>query len=35
MLLSERILHKDYNLNGSVAKKSLVVFLKGLGAETN
>jgi hypothetical protein len=30
------MLHKNYDLKGSVAKKkSLVVILKGLGAKTN
>jgi hypothetical protein len=30
------MLHKDYNLKGSVAKKkSLVVILEGLGAQAN
>jgi hypothetical protein len=29
------MLHKDYDLKGSVAKKYLVVILKGLGAKTN
>jgi hypothetical protein len=33
---SERMLHKDYDRNGSVGKKkSLVLSLKGLGAKTN
>jgi hypothetical protein len=32
---SERILHKDYDRKDSVAKKNLVVSLKGLGAKTN
>jgi hypothetical protein len=33
---SERILHKDYDRKGSVAKKkTLVVSLKRLGAKTN
>jgi hypothetical protein len=27
--------HNDYDSNGSVEKKSLVVNLKGLGAKTN
>jgi hypothetical protein len=36
ILSSERMLHKDYNRKGSVAKKkSLVVILKGLGARTD
>jgi hypothetical protein len=37
ILLSERMLHKNYGRKGSVAtkKKSLVVNLKGLGAKTN
>jgi hypothetical protein len=29
------MLHKDYDPKGSVAKKSLVVNLKGLDAKTN
>jgi hypothetical protein len=29
------MLHKNYDRKGSVAKKSLVVILKGLGAKTN
>jgi hypothetical protein len=29
------ILHKDYDLKGSVAKKRLVVSLKRLGTKTN
>jgi hypothetical protein len=32
---SERILHKDYNFKGSVAKKNRAVILKGLVAKTN
>jgi hypothetical protein len=32
---SERMLHKDYDLKGSVENKSLVVSLKGLVAKTN
>jgi hypothetical protein len=32
---SKRMLHKDYDRNGSVEKKSLVASFKGLGAETN
>jgi hypothetical protein len=32
---SERMLHKDYERKGSVAKKKMVVNLKGLGAKTN
>jgi hypothetical protein len=33
---SERMLHKDYDHEGSVEEiKSLVVNLKGLGAKTN
>jgi hypothetical protein len=33
---SKRVLHKDYKRKGSLAKKkSVVVNLKGLGAETN
>jgi hypothetical protein len=34
---SERMLHKDYNLNDSVAKKknAFVISLKGLGTKTN
>jgi hypothetical protein len=33
---SERVLHKDYDRNGSVEKEmSLVVSLKGLDAKTN
>jgi hypothetical protein len=36
IFFSERVLHKDYDRNGSVEeKKSLVVSLKGLGAKTN
>jgi hypothetical protein len=35
ILSSERMLHKDYYRKGSVEKKSLVVLLKGLGAEMN
>jgi hypothetical protein len=31
---THRILHEDYDRNGSV-KKSLVVILKGLGVQTN
>jgi hypothetical protein len=31
----ERMLHKDNDRKGSVAKKSLVVTVKGLGAKTN
>jgi hypothetical protein len=31
----ERMLHKDFDHKSSVAKKSLVVILKGLGAKTN
>jgi hypothetical protein len=36
-LSSEKMLHKDYDCKGSVAKKkkTLVVILKGLGAKTN
>jgi hypothetical protein len=29
------MLHKDYDSKGSVEKKSLVVILKGLGANMN
>jgi hypothetical protein len=29
------MIHKDYDRKGSVAKKTLVVNLKGLGAKTN
>jgi hypothetical protein len=29
------LVHKDYDRKGSVAKKYLVVILKGLGAKTN
>jgi hypothetical protein len=29
------MIHKDYDCKGSVAKNSLVVNLKGLGAKTN
>jgi hypothetical protein len=29
------MLHKDYDLKGSVPKKNLVVFFKGLGAKAN
>jgi hypothetical protein len=32
---SDRMLWKDYDRNGSVEKKSVVVSLKGLGAKTN
>jgi hypothetical protein len=32
---SERMLHKNYDRNGSVEKKILVVNLKGFGAKTN
>jgi hypothetical protein len=35
ILSSERMLYKDYDRKGSVAKKSVVVGLKGLGAKTN
>jgi hypothetical protein len=38
ILSLERMLHKDYDLKGSVEKKiikPLVVILKGLGAKTN
>jgi hypothetical protein len=35
ILTTERMLHKDYDRNGSVEKISLVVSLKGLGAKTN
>jgi hypothetical protein len=36
ILSSEKILHKDYDRKGSVAKKkSLVVILKDLGAKTD
>jgi hypothetical protein len=35
ILSSEKMLHKDYDCKGSVAKNSLVVFLKGLDAKTN
>jgi hypothetical protein len=36
ILSSERVLHKDYDRKGSVAKKkSVIVILKGLGAKTN
>jgi hypothetical protein len=34
ILSSERMLHKGYDRKGSIAKKSLVVCLKGLGAKT-
>jgi hypothetical protein len=35
ILSSEKMIHKDYDCKGSVAKnKSLVVILKGLGAKT-
>jgi hypothetical protein len=32
---SEMMLHKDYDLKGSVAEKILVVSLKGLDAKMN
>jgi hypothetical protein len=36
MFSSERMIHKDYDRKGSVAKrKTLVVSLKGLDAKTN
>jgi hypothetical protein len=35
ILLLERMLHKEYNCKHSVAKKSLVVNLKGLAAKAN
>jgi hypothetical protein len=36
IISSEKMLHKDYDRKGSVAKiKPLVVILKGLGAKTN
>jgi hypothetical protein len=31
----ERVLHKDYDLKGSVEKKNMAMSLKGLGATTN
>jgi hypothetical protein len=33
ILLSGRMLHKDYDHKGSAVKKSLVVILEGLGAK--
>jgi hypothetical protein len=36
ILSSERMLHKDYDCKGSVAKeKTLIMSLKRLGAKTN
>jgi hypothetical protein len=35
VLSSDVMLYKDYGSKGSVAKKSLAVFLEGLGAKTN
>jgi hypothetical protein len=35
LLSSEKMLHKDHDRKGSVAKKSLVVILKGFGAKAN
>jgi hypothetical protein len=35
ILSSEKMLHKDYDRKGSVAKKNLVVILKGLGVKTS
>jgi hypothetical protein len=35
VLSSERMLHKDYDSKGSVAKKSMVVNLKGLNTKMN
>jgi hypothetical protein len=35
ILSSERLLPKNYGRRGSVAKKSLIVILEGLGAKTN
>jgi hypothetical protein len=35
ILSSERMLNKDYDRKGSVAKTSLVVSLKGHGVKTN
>jgi hypothetical protein len=32
---SERMLHKDYDREGSVEKKSFIVSLKGLDAKMN
>jgi hypothetical protein len=35
IFITERMLHKGYDRKGSVAKKSLVVSLKGLGVKMN
>jgi hypothetical protein len=35
LILSSEMKHKDYDSKSSVAKKFLVVVLKGLGTKTN
>jgi hypothetical protein len=35
ILSSQKMLHEDYDYEGSVEKKSIIVSLKGLGTKTN